>query len=321
MAGVDWHHEYRKNVERYELLKGEISFALNRELVAREIKTHSVTARVKTEESLAGKAERKDYANPLEDAEDVVGARVVVLFLADLPRAEEAILGLFDVLGTEDRIETEDPSSFGYMSRHYTARIKHEHAGPRYDSIRDVTFEVQLRTILMDAWANVSHYLAYKGEASIPEELRRDFHALSGLFYVADKHFEMFFSRALDVQHGVTHGISAGTSQPVELNLDTLAALLRTRFEDRGEAAREDVAYLLEDLLDLGYRTSSEVDRLVEETADAFVEAERALRSVPYFGPVGVVRRSLRIKHPEYEERLKARALPRHRREKRQDRV
>lgn len=305
MEARDWRQDYRANTSRYELLKGEVEFALNRELEARDIKTHSVTARVKTEESLADKVERKEYEKPLVDAEDIVGARVVVLFLSDLPRAEDAIRGLFDVLGTEDKIEAQDPSSFGYMSRHYTARIKTEHTGPRYDSIRDIVFEVQLRTILMDAWANVSHYLAYKGDASIPEELRRDFYALSGLFYVADKHFEMFFSQALDVQHEVSREIREGAPQPVLLNLDTLAALLRARLGSRTESSREHISALLEELLELGYRSTADVDALLAETRDQVIDYERKTHgSSDYYASVGAVRRSLRIKHPEAEPRI-----------------
>jgi len=45
----------------------------------------------------------------------------------------------------------------------------------------------------MDAWATVSHYLDYKTDADVPLGLRKDFQALSGLFYLADTHFEMFY--------------------------------------------------------------------------------------------------------------------------------
>ena len=82
---------------------------------------------------------------------------------------------LFDVLAAEDKVEgVGDPSTFGYMSQHFEATNPDEHTGPRYDRLRGIRFEVQVRTLLMDAWANVSHYLAYKGDASIPPELRTE---------------------------------------------------------------------------------------------------------------------------------------------------
>jgi ppGpp synthetase/RelA/SpoT-type nucleotidyltranferase len=79
-----------------------------------------------------------------------------------------------------------------YQSVHFVGRIHPSRSGPRYDSIKGQRFEIQVRTILMDAWANVSNYLDYKSDRSIPSELRRDFFALSGLFYVAEQHLEPF---------------------------------------------------------------------------------------------------------------------------------
>ena len=135
---------------------------------------------MKTLASLEEKAQRKGYGEPLQ-LSDIVGARVVVLFLSDLPRTDALIRDTFHVVTSEDKIEgAEDPSTFGYMSHHYDAVLNPAHTGPRYEDLHDLQFEVQARTLLMDAWANVSHYLAYKSNAGIPPELRRDFYALSG---------------------------------------------------------------------------------------------------------------------------------------------
>ncbi len=60
--------------------------------------------------------------------------------------------------------------------------MKRDYKGPRYDTIVGMPFEIQVRTILMDAWANVSHYLAYKSDIDVPINLQRDFYALGGLF-------------------------------------------------------------------------------------------------------------------------------------------
>src|SRR5947208_10717429 len=104
--------------------------------------------------------------------------------------------------------------------------MKSEYKGPRYDAISGMPFEVQVRTILMDAWANVSHYLDYKGEADVPKPLRRDFYALSGLFYVADSHFEMFFKSSKDSRKQMAKLASESQSELTEqdINLDSLTA-------------------------------------------------------------------------------------------------
>lgn len=81
------------------------------------------------------------------------------------------------------------PDNFGYMAFHLTAKLKDSQVDHTLDEVKSVPFEVQIRTIAQDAWASISHYLDYKKESEIPARLRRDFHALSGLFYVADVHF------------------------------------------------------------------------------------------------------------------------------------
>lgn len=192
-----WQDEYRGREDVYRRLMEEALFTARSEIARAGIKTHSITGRVKTLESLEDKAQRKSYTSPLADTPDVVGVRIVVLFLSDLPKIAEIVRSVFEVVAWEDKIEGEgDSSTFGYMSQHFEVLVPSQHSGPRYDDLRGIRFEVQVRTLLMDAWANVSHYLAYKGEPSIPTELRKDFFALSGLFYVADKHFEIFFQQA-----------------------------------------------------------------------------------------------------------------------------
>jgi hypothetical protein len=238
----------------------------------------------------------------------VVGVRLVALFLADLPQITEIVKSVFDVLSIDDKIEGEgDPSTFGYMSRHYEARIPSGHAGPRYDDIRDITFEVQVRTILMDAWANVSHYLAYKGESSIPLDLRRDFQALSGLFYVADRHFELFFSKALAVRAEADELINEHR-EDVSLSLDSLAAFLETRFPTRDRGTRQDIGELTDELLAFGYDTFSKLEKLLSEGKTPFLTEEKEMGRGEWFSDVGVLRRSLALINPEYEALLTQKA-------------
>jgi putative GTP pyrophosphokinase len=168
-ASSTWQADYRSREPLYERLKDEALFAIRGKAESAGHKLHSLTGRVKTLESLEEKAQRKSYGSPLDDAPDVVGVRAVALFLSDLPRLAEIVNETFEVVASEDKIEGgDDPSTFGYMSRHFEAVIHSDHTGPRYDELRGLRFEVQVRTLLMDAWANVSHYLAYKGESSIP---------------------------------------------------------------------------------------------------------------------------------------------------------
>lgn len=185
----DLDKQYDNLLPTLRALKEEAAFIVDQVVAAEGIKLHSFTHRVKDRASAMEKFRRKDSElGGLRELPDLVGLRIVTLFVSDLPRIAALLKDQFVVMAEDDTIEARgSEDGFGYMSLHLVVRMKEEYAGPRYDLVKDFPVEVQVRTILMDAWANVSHYLDYKGESSIPEHLRRDFFALSGLFYVADK--------------------------------------------------------------------------------------------------------------------------------------
>lgn len=260
----------------YRQLKDEAIFILNQALSSTAIKLHSTTDRVKEIESFINKVERKQAKKPFEEIKDIVGVRIICLFLSDIERIGAVVRNSFEVLEEENKVEGGEVSSFGYMSVHFIATMKPGHSGPRYDPIMRLPFEIQVRTIAMDAWANVSHHLDYKSPADVPSDLRRDFYALSGLFYVADRHFEMFF-RASETSREKMSQIFEKASPLVqldqELNLDSLKAYLPKRFPDREHV---DFFYseLVEELTKLGYKTIGEVDGAIAKTWDALLKFE-----------------------------------------------
>lgn len=186
---------YEKSLPEIRELEQEAVFVLERSLKKEQIKIHSLTHRVKDLDSFIGKCKRINFGNPLSEMQDIVGLRVVCLYLSDIQKVLKVIKRDFDFIREADTVGGQDVSRFGYMSLHVIVHMKSTYTGPRYDSVSGKPFEIQIRTILMDAWANVSHHLQYKNDTDVPTELLRDFHALSGLFYVADTHFEMFFVR------------------------------------------------------------------------------------------------------------------------------
>lgn len=287
-------------VGSYERLATEAHFTLQTAVEASGIKTHTISSRVKDKASYLEKIIRKGYEDPLNEVEDLVGVRVVCLFTADLPRLRAIVYEAFEVVSEDDKVEGGPADSFGYMSVHYICRLHPNNAGPRYRGLENIKFEVQCRTILMDAWANVSHYLAYKGEASIPEPLKKDFHALAGLFYVADKHFELFFKDSEGSQVSAAETVAAADRlEEVPINRDTLQALLVSKYPDRSGNNLEAVSDLVQVVSRAGYKLLSEVERDLDRASVAALEFER---EHPPFGQkgrryleVGLARQALSI--------------------------
>lgn len=182
--------EYDNNEKAYKELENIVGIELHKIINNSKIKIHSVSHRIKGIDSILDKARRQKLTNPFEEIHDIVGFRVVCLFLSDLNEIRNGIDKGFNIIDEDDKIHDDKLNIFGYMSLHIKAKLKPSQI--IQDSvIKNLPFELQIRTIAQDAWASISHHLDYKNDSTFSKELERDFYALSGLFYVADTHFSI----------------------------------------------------------------------------------------------------------------------------------
>lgn len=286
--------EFLALIPLYDRLRDEVLFAVNHGLKAGGIKTHSVQARVKDVDSFLGKIERKGYKKPFEQTDDLVGLRIVCYFLSDIPKIKDILHNHFRVVKEEDKVQAGDVSSFGYMSVHHVCMLPDSHTGPRYDALKGLRFEIQTRTVGMDAWASISHFLAYKGEASIPKDLRRSFHALSGLFYLADKQFEVLAdsSRTAATLAGEEIRDEKNLSRR-EVDRELFAAYLHEKYPSRQSAGAEHVSELVEELQRSGLRNFTEIDAAINAGLARAISQEEKTVSPNYFTDVGITRAAL----------------------------
>jgi len=140
----------------------------------------------------------------------------------------------------------------------------------------------------------------------VPKALRRDFYALSGLFYIADNHFELFFKSSKDSREQMTELAVEGKPGLIlqEINLDSLSAYLRSRFPHRGHADPKGVSSLVKDLKEGGYTTIQQIEEVLNKTADAFLtyEGDHPPQGAAAFTDVGAVRVSIGIADDKFNE-------------------
>jgi putative GTP pyrophosphokinase len=281
-----WQTKYAAWESRYRQLADEIVHTLQHELSEAGVKIHAISSRIKSRESIESKLRRADQKNGLMylfDLEpryhfglkDVIGVRVVCMFLSQIEQIVELVRRTFNVIEEDRKTHTADLASFGYMSDHLICEIGTAFQGPRYDSVKGIAFEIQVRTIAMDAWAAVSHHLDYKSEFGVPAELKRDFHALSGLFYVADTHFEMFSNHVSEFRQKLKKIEMTADGGSVQLNQDVIHSYLLKTFPDREVADSESVEEFLSELLAAGYTSVQDVDRDLRRGLPALEIGER----------------------------------------------
>ncbi len=120
----------------------------------------------------------------------MIGIRIVCLYEDQIAVLSEILRKNFKILNVTDMISsvesTED--SFGYKSLHMDLALNDEMALlPKYQPFVNSSFEVQIRSLIQDAWSVLDHQIKYK--KSIPIALKRRINILSALFEIADREF------------------------------------------------------------------------------------------------------------------------------------
>ena len=296
---------YESARPKYEQLKGEIIYILESALAQRGIAIHMLEGRIKPVDSLIAKLERQETAPPFEEIVDICGIRIIGLFLSDIQEIGKLLEETFELESTDDTITAKPHEEFGYLSVHYVARLPDSFSGPRYYGIKALRSEVQVRTIAMHAWATISHHLDYKSPNAIPSNLRRDFNALSTIFYVADSHFELFFNSSQQARLQPKQKAQiANTLGTEKINLDTLTAYLKKKYPTQDSTSSVEISDLVEELEASGYQTISRLDPDLDRSKEAFIiyeyEAENQPRPGPQYADVGVVRVAPSIANEEF---------------------
>ena len=183
--------EYSASRGSYEACLKYVENTVESIIKSQSINVHEIIGRVKTVESLQGKVKRKNYSN-LAEITDLCGIRIITYFSDDVDKIAELISQEFevDVENTIDKRKSEDPTKFGYVSLHYVVGLKEENTSPTlYGKFKNIKLEIQIRTVMQHAWAEIEHDLGYKSKEDIPDQYRRQFSRLAGLIELADENF------------------------------------------------------------------------------------------------------------------------------------
>ncbi|MFK7826154.1 MAG: GTP pyrophosphokinase family protein [Oligoflexales bacterium] len=182
--------DYSKNFSLYQQLQSFVSDYLGSLLKHNNLKVHSLTSRIKAAESLKAKVARPDKTyEKIHEIKDICALRVVTYFEDAIEQIASVIEANFkvDLTHSIDKRRILDSSQFGYNSLHYVVTLPSKVAAP--PQLQGVPIEIQIRTILQHAWAEIEHDLGYKSEESVPSHIRRRFSRLAGLLEIADEEF------------------------------------------------------------------------------------------------------------------------------------
>jgi putative GTP pyrophosphokinase len=240
----EFQQQYIQRRPAYERLATNLQQALKSFLSEQEVSYLDILFRVKDADSAYEKIARKEYEHPFEDIEDWSGLRIICYYPEDVAEICSILEKEFDVQTQEDTATRLAPHEFGYRSTHLILTVKDAWMStPNYRGLGGFKAEVQVRTILMHAWAEIEHKLQYKNTEQVPEQFQRKLYRLSAKFEEADEQFDELRKGIANyratVREIVVNNIDAFRNQ--ELNLDTLEAFLNVALPGRTSGSVGDV--------------------------------------------------------------------------------
>lgn len=261
---------YRENKDQYESCGAAVSNLLNSLLKQKKIPFQSISCRIKEEKSFCIKCQSGKYSDPITQITDFCGLRIIGYTNQDVEKICKVIEKEFsiDQQNSVNKGTALEADRVGYLSVHYIACFKQSrYRLSEYKAYKGLKFEIQVRTILQHAWAEIEHDRSYKFSGELPREIKRRFYLIAGTLELMDREFERLSNDidayAQDVKISTAKGElavpidSTSLFEYMELKFANCPSVIRS-FRDLDKA-------IIEDLRLFGVDALKDLDVLISE--------------------------------------------------------
>lgn len=253
---------YDKNKALYEQFSKEIEEIIIKILRTKNIPYQSICHRVKAKESYLNKSRNEKYTNPIEQITDVSGIRIIAYTNQDVSSICEILQDEFciDKGNSENKADMLETDKVGYLSVHYILQLGEKRLGlSEYKVYKNLKCEVQVRTLLQHAWAEIEHDRNYKFAGVLPHEIKRRFYLVAGVLELMDCEFDKLSKDIDEYAKSMRKAVSKGDynlgidSKPVE-------QYMLKRFDGKSNIHSCVDEIIISELLKFGYRTIQEIE-------------------------------------------------------------
>jgi putative GTP pyrophosphokinase len=231
----------------------------------------------------------------------VVGIRIVTYLESTVADVSTLIEAEFAVDGANslDKGEALGTDRVGYRSKHYVTTLGGQRGAlTEYLELRDIPFEIQVRSLLQHAWAEMEHDRRFKYQGDLPDDLKRRFSILAAQLEAADRDFNNL-ARDIDDRAARTAREATGPESGEKLTVVNTSSYLRGLFAKQiangivepgvvGSTGEQLVA----ELLRFGIKTLGDLASLVPH--DFIVQFPETLAEQTTF--LGLVRDAMMLK-------------------------
>lgn len=243
----------------------------------------AVEHRVKARESLAGKLALKGGKyRDIFDITDLVGIRVITFYTDDVDKVASVLERLYEIDwdNSIDKRKAHEIDSFGYLSLHYICSIPESaYSDKDHPEVNKIRFEVQMRTVLQHAWANMNHDTGYKTGVEIPKVYKRNMSRLAGMLELVDDEFSRIRRELTDYRRNVQNLVASGNLEEVMLDGDSFRSFLQIGPFDRlnkriasmnqAEIQPADLSRFLPLFKAMRFNTLGDIAALIKDYSDA----------------------------------------------------
>ncbi|MFT7901072.1 (p)ppGpp synthetase [Tenacibaculum ascidiaceicola] len=185
-------NDFDNSKTTYNQFKNAVCQLITDLLVANNIKIHNISGRLKERTSLEKKIKSKQNKySKLTEITDIAGIRIITFFEDEVDKIADIINKEFkiDPINSIDKRDKEF-DRFGYLSLHFVVKLSESRLKlTEYKKYKNLKLEIQIRSILQHAWAEIEHDLGYKTKESIPNQVKRNFSRVAALLETADLEF------------------------------------------------------------------------------------------------------------------------------------
>ena len=263
--------EYQDNLPRFREVEAQVKDTIKRTLADAGLLVAVIESRIKSYDSLAGKLELKGHKyKSLAGLTDILGLRVITFYIDDVDKVASAVERLFtiDWENTVDKRKIQEIASFGYLSLHYICSI------PDFP----YRFEIQMRTLLQHAWANMDHDTGYKSGVEIPRRYLRNMSRLAGMLELVDDEFSKIRIELTDYRRRVQALVRSGNLDEVPLDGDTFRSYLdlepfsqlNKRIAAMNQAEIQEVPLMpyLAVYKGIGFKTLGDIAKMIKDCSE-----------------------------------------------------
>lgn len=235
---------------------------------ARDIDFLTVSGRTKESKSLKEKIGRKGYSDPKSQLTDISGVRAVFYLESDLAKASRIIEEAFTI-DSENSLNKDallSVDQIGYRSIHYVCELGEGRTTlPEYSGLTGLRFEIQLRTVLQHAWAELSHDRNYKFSGKLPRTIERELFLYAGMLEIADRGFDSL-ARSIDKYSDEVSSKTKKGNLDIPINSLSLEHFVHSWSETERFDLRENnksTANIVQELSDFGISTVAQLKEIV----------------------------------------------------------